>query len=549
MKKIIIAYIMLVSILVLHIPMTAFAADAEARGNTIGNIANGGDFAIQDDWIFGSDGGGLYKIRTDGTQKKILDADGASDINVAGNWVYYYNCVKQDTGAGYRMISNGLYKIRTDGTMKTQLDDSLIAYNINVVDDWIYYASGNRYTNVGNMIFKIRTNGKDKTMLVELNSDDSIYDVTVTGGWVYYKPCSATISNNGTYEINQPIHKIRTNGKDNTLVTTDNSEYINIVGDWIYYINNDDKNPSSTGPFGAHFGGRVYKIRTDGTSKTKLTDCNVITMNVVDDWIYYRDDSQWYIRKIRTDGTSDTEIVFSSVSYGTSDIALLNEWIYYKDGACADFEFNKIRTDGTDAQKLGYAAAPSENAPNKALSTLDTASEWARDGIESAIAKGFVPSDMQDKYQNIITREQFCRMAIKWVEYRTGDSIENILAKNNVSRNYGIFTDTTDPDILAAHALGITNGTSKTTFTPSGQFTREQAATMLRNTCRVVGIDISDTSSAGFSDIYTASDWAVDAINFCRNSEIMMGIGNNRFNPKAQFTIEQSILTFNNIED
>ena len=70
---------------------------------------------------------------------------------------------------------------------------------------------------------------------------------------------------------------------------------------------------------------------------------------------------------------------------------------------------------------------------------------------------------------------------------------------------------------------------------------------MIRNTCNVVGMDIGNIAPSGFNDIETASSWAVDSVNFCRNKEIMIGTGNDNFSPQATYTIEQSIVTLNNI--
>jgi hypothetical protein len=178
---------------------------------------------------------------------------------------------------------------------------------------------------------------------------------------------------------------------------------------------------------------------------------------------------------------------------------------------------------------------------------IDTASAWARDGIIAAIGKGFVPADIQNNYTSIITRQEFCSMAVKWLEYRLEKDIDSILADKGVSRNPRAFIDTSDADILAAHALGITSGTGNNQFTPHGQFTREQAATMVRNTCKAADIDISNVAPAGFSDINTASSWAVDGINFVRNAGIMAGTLNNNFSPKGLYSRQESIVTFINI--
>jgi len=196
---------------------------------------------------------------------------------------------------------------------------------------------------------------------------------------------------------------------------------------------------------------------------------------------------------------------------------------------------------------LTFIIITSAPSASYASSSLITASAWARDGIRDAISKGFVPPDLQKNYRDAIDRSEFCRLAVKWLEYITGTDIDAYLSAYGLTREPGAFTDTGDPDILAAFALGVTNGTGNKTFTPKGLITREQAATMIRNACRAAGVDVGDVSPAGFADIGTVSRWAVDGVNFCRNSGIMAGTGNNNFSPLALYTVEQSIITFNNI--
>ena len=87
-----------------------------------------------------------------------------------------------------------------------------------------------------------------------------------------------------------------------------------------------------------------------------------------------------------------------------------------------------------------------------------------------------------------------------------------------------------------------------TTFTPNGEFSREQAATMIMNTCRAIGANVKTSPASSFTDIGATSDWAVDGVNFCFANGIMNGTGNNMFSPKTNYTREQSIMTFNNIK-
>ncbi|MDR0324848.1 MAG: S-layer homology domain-containing protein [Oscillospiraceae bacterium] len=192
-----------------------------------------------------------------------------------------------------------------------------------------------------------------------------------------------------------------------------------------------------------------------------------------------------------------------------------------------------------------------------ATPNLDSASSWAREGITAAIGKGFVPADIQGNYTNVITRAEFCRLAVRWLEVRLDKTIDAIVAEHGIAERMGhTFSDTTNTNILAAYRLGVTGGEVAPTdaapgrFNPSGQFNREQAATMILNTVKVAGMDVSNTASAGFNDIGTASSWAVNAINYVRNAGIMSGTGtadNPLFSPQRAYTRQESIVTFNNI--
>lgn len=178
---------------------------------------------------------------------------------------------------------------------------------------------------------------------------------------------------------------------------------------------------------------------------------------------------------------------------------------------------------------------------------IHTASTWAHDGIQSAVTKGFVPVDIQNNYTNIITRVEFSQMAIRWVEYATGKDIDTLLSERGLYRDTYAFSDTTDPDILAAYALGITNGTGGGRFTPNGAFDRQQAATMIMNIARALGVDVSDPTLSSFADLSTAASWAHNGIHFVWSVGVMQGTGNNKFSPLATYTREQSIVTFNNV--
>ena len=226
----------------------------------------------------------------------------------------------------------------------------------------------------------------------------------------------------------------------------------------------------------------------------------------------------------------------------TDDSAPLTPAEMRQQSSFAGFDFTNIWTISPHVNSnfpilRGLPAPPSP---------LDSAADWAKPHIISALEKGFIPADIQNDYANTITRAEFCRMAVKWVEYATGKTIDAVLAENGKTRDPDAFTDVTNSDILAAAALGITSGVGNNRFDPGGQFTRQQAATMIMNTCKVIGADTENPPPSGFSDIYLADGWAHTGIDFVRAHGIMSGTGDG-FNPKGIYTREQSIVTFNNI--
>ena len=184
--------------------------------------------------------------------------------------------------------------------------------------------------------------------------------------------------------------------------------------------------------------------------------------------------------------------------------------------------------------------------PEPVVPDLESASEWARDGIMNAVTNGYVPASVLNNFKNTITRAECCRMAIRFLEFALSQSIDEVLAGKGMTRDSDAFTDTQDSDFLAAYALGITSGAGNHKFSPYDQFTREQVAITIRNICRVLGVDVGNTPPSDFADIDEASSWAVESIDFVIANKIMVGSGNS-FNPKTTITREQCIIAFNNI--
>ncbi|GHU92870.1 hypothetical protein FACS1894208_00970 [Clostridia bacterium] len=175
---------------------------------------------------------------------------------------------------------------------------------------------------------------------------------------------------------------------------------------------------------------------------------------------------------------------------------------------------------------------------------LDTASTWAKSSIADSVAKNLVPDALQNKYTAVLTRAEFCRLAVKFVETYHGKTIDAILTEKGLKR--GTFSDTTDATILAAAALKIVSGGGNGAFNPNGTLTRQEAATMINNILvNVLGINASKDVSVAFGDRSSIASWAQSSVAAVSSLKIMNGDGKN-FNPRGTYTRQEGIITFSN---
>lgn len=167
--------------------------------------------------------------------------------------------------------------------------------------------------------------------------------------------------------------------------------------------------------------------------------------------------------------------------------------------------------------------------------TWSKASEWAEPELKEASKQNLIPEifDEANLTKNI-TRKEFAHTVVKMYEKITGQKAVPI-AKNP-------FTDTKDKEVLKAYNIGITNGTSDTTFSPDALITREQMATMMTRALTKAGKDTSRPESAKlFVDDSEFSEYAKDSIYYMSSIEIIKGVGENKFNAKGNASREQAL--------
>lgn len=162
-------------------------------------------------------------------------------------------------------------------------------------------------------------------------------------------------------------------------------------------------------------------------------------------------------------------------------------------------------------------------------------SGWAVPELEKAMNYGLIPAVLSGKdLTQPITREEFCELALLLYEKTTG--------KTPAPYSPNPFTDTSNPQILKAFALGITKGTSATTFTPSKTINRQECATMLFRTIQAIapGADYSIAGVPDFPDQKDIDSWAAEGTKYMSKLGIIKGDDRGCFMPKAATTAQQA---------
>jgi len=178
---------------------------------------------------------------------------------------------------------------------------------------------------------------------------------------------------------------------------------------------------------------------------------------------------------------------------------------------------------------------------------LAGASDWAKQTIIDAINKRYVPLELQSAYTDKITRLEFCRLAVQFLEEH-GDYYYLLDTKAKVDENTAMtaFTDTQDSAVLDCYRLGIIGGKGNGKFDPNGLLTREEAAKILTVISQLLERE-ENGSSIQFADADQISAWAKEYVDYCTKTGIMNG-KNTGFDPKGNYSRQEAIATILRME-
>lgn len=309
----------------------------EERGNTNGNLLNGGMIAYQGEWLYFSSEGSLYKSKLDGSEIKIIYKAEENDGNIANINIIddelYFSAGNHEKG--------GLYRIKDDGSdVKKLVSDTGGGRQekVYVVGDWIYYDK--KY------ILKKDGDGSDKKQIIEEKSG-STETFSISDGYIYYVGMN--------YNNEDCIYKLKMNTEAEKQEIYKRNVYdVSVEDGWIYYIDN-------------HTGdkyGNLCRIGIDGTEGGEVIDETVVAYNINDGWIYYilKENGKNELYKMKIDGTENQKFDLKDSQideyYG---IYVIEDWIYYM----TDGVIQRIKQDNSKQEVFCDFGENIEEVKNK----------------------------------------------------------------------------------------------------------------------------------------------------------------------------------------
>jgi len=162
--------------------------------------------------------------------------------------------------------------------------------NINVIGDYVYFTDLNT-------LYRVSTNGKDKAIIC----DEKVRNVIVTSTGIFYVNC-----------FDSKIYKMNLSTNKKVQISNDLCNVFSLEKDWIYYSSFRFENGNDI----PYENDEIYKIKLDGSNKTKIITTESIRPIVYKGWVYYQSMLQYSkLYREKNDGSTIEKLDDSQVRY------------------------------------------------------------------------------------------------------------------------------------------------------------------------------------------------------------------------------------------
>lgn len=260
-------------------------------GNSIGNIRNFGSMAQIGKWIFfvNEEEKCIYKVDKNGNNKEIILEDNGEifGLNVYKNKLYFITMQeKVELENEIDVVNNKICSMNLDGSDLKVINDNEFnndTYEIYVVNNKIYYIGEDAN------IYRMSLEGENKEVI---NSDATGF-IGITDKYILLNILDKDENGNSklvTYSMNL-------DGEDKKALTGERLYSVGIVGDEVYYVNENKE---------------INKVNIITGEKTEISKTTAYNMNISNNKIYfmnYDEDFNIAIYKMDLDGKNEEELL------------------------------------------------------------------------------------------------------------------------------------------------------------------------------------------------------------------------------------------------
>lgn len=229
-------------------------------------------------------------ITMSGPENKLslLTKDKSKYVVSDEKYVYYRN---DDDGGK-------LYRLNIDGSNKIKLNDDEPIYIYSDLK-YLYYINGAADANGQKGTICTYTKKDGKKEVISKNTDATW--ITLKGSYIYHKSISKAGQQPGLYYMDKDgsgqealVNDVLSLNKDpETNFEKYYRQDIFIIGEILFYTNNSDND-------------NIYSVRSNGKNRKKLASESGKILEVIDDYIYYKNSSGYF--RIKLDGTEKSTL-------------------------------------------------------------------------------------------------------------------------------------------------------------------------------------------------------------------------------------------------
>ena len=164
----------------------------------------------------------IYKMNLNGTGRELVANNGTGYIGITNKYIIYN--VENEAKDNYIT-----YIMNIDGTNPRPILENKRLYSVDVLGNYVYY------TNTDKQIYRTEIDSGTE----ELVLDDAAYNLNLSGDYLYF--LNYLDAENEDYTV--ALFRVKADGTqqqaENIKTLSSYSTFINVVGDWVMYMDND----------------------------------------------------------------------------------------------------------------------------------------------------------------------------------------------------------------------------------------------------------------------------------------------------------------------